>query len=450
MNVVRQDVDALNAILKVEIAPADYQGKVKSSLEKYRKTAKVPGFRPGNVPFGMIQKQYGKAVLAEELNKMVNNALYDFIQSNKIEILGNPIPKEDADVVGDFNQPDNFEFQYEIGLSPQFEVALSAKNKFDYVKVKIDKTLVDKQLNDLTRRYGKLVDAEKVSKGDMLLVQFVELNDDESIKEAGVLHSSTISMEFLTDDKTKKSFIGKAKGDKLIVDPAKVSRGGNDTASMLGIKEADLTSISNKFQVTINEIKQMIPAELNQELFDKLFGPGNVNSEKELRDRITVDLENMFKNDSDRLLTKSIYDDLLKNTKVELPNTFLKKWIKVSNEKQISEEQIEKEYDNYAKGLAWQLIQTKIFKSNDIKLDQAEVVEFTKGLLVSNYAQYGIPAPEDNELTQSALQVLKNKDEANHIYDMIAEKKMTDYFKATVTLKDKELTYDDFVAYASK
>jgi trigger factor len=271
MNVIRQDVDALNAVLKVQIAPEDYQTKVKTTLDKYRKTAKIPGFRPGHVPFGMIQKQYGKAVLAEELNKIVNDGLYKFIEENKIEILGNPIPKEGTEVQGSFDQPNTFEFEYEIGLTPSIDVPLSAKSKYDYVKVKIDNPLIDKQVDDLRRRYGKLISVDSIGEGDMILAQFVELKEDSSIKEGGILHSSTISMEFVKDAKVKAELVGKKKGDKVVVDPASVSRGGKDTAAMLGIKEEDLETISDKFQMTINEIKQMEMAELNQELFDKLF-----------------------------------------------------------------------------------------------------------------------------------------------------------------------------------
>jgi len=450
MKVIRQDIDALNAELKVQVAPEDYQSKVKATLEKYRKTAKIPGFRPGNVPMGMIEKQYGKSVLADELNKLVNDSLYKFIQENKIEILGNPIPKENADVKGDFEKPSTFEFEYQIGLTPTIEVPLSSKSKFDYVKVKIDKDLVDKQIEDLRRRYGKLISSTEVADKDLILAQFVELNENGEIKEAGIMHSSTISMEFVEDKTTAKALTGAKVGDKVVVDPAKVSRGGKDTAAMLGIKEDDLASISNAFQMTITEIKKMELADLNQELFDKLFGQGGVTSETELRARISEDLANMFNNDSDRLLTRSIYDNLLETTKVQLPDSFLKRWIKLSNEKPITEEQIEADYAGYAKSLKWQLIQGTIFKTNEIKLDNQEAIEYTKGLLVSNYAQYGIPAPEDKELTKSAMEVLQNKEEATRIFDMLAESKLVNYFKSTVKLNEKEVSYDAFVELASK
>ncbi|MDG1148328.1 MAG: hypothetical protein P8N52_08505 [Crocinitomicaceae bacterium] len=334
-------------------------------------------------------------------------------------------------------------------MAPEIKVALSSKSKFDYVKVKVDKKLIDQQIGDLTRRYGKLISSDAVGERDMILAQFVELNEENEILEGGIMHSSTISMEFVNDAKVKKQLTGKKVGDKVTVDPATVSRGGADTASMLGIEESALETISKNFQMTITEVKVMEPAELTTELFDKLFGEGTVKDEKEFIARVKSDLENMFVNDSNRLLTKAVYENLMDKTKVELPDNFLKRWIKLSNEKEVSEEQIESEYDDYAKGLKWQIIQGNIFKANDIKLENDEVIEFTKGLLVSNYAQYGMPAPEDKELTASAMQVLQNKEEANRVYDMMAEQKLTTFFKDTVKLVEKEISYDDFVKLAS-
>jgi trigger factor len=217
---------------------------------------------------------------------------------------------------------------------------------------------------------------------------------------------------------------------------------------MLGIKEDELDNISDQFEITINEVKVMEPAELNQELFDKLFGEGNVKSEKEMRERIVEDLKNMFEKDSDKILTRRITNDLIEKTKIDLPDDFLKRWIQASQKEQVSMEEIEKDYPNYQRGLKWQLIQNQIFKSNDIKIEQEEAVNFTKGLLVNQYAQYGMPAPEDAELTMSAQQVLSDKKESQQIFDMLAEQKMTTFFKETVKLKDKEVDYDEYVKIA--
>ncbi len=448
MNVERHDIDALNAQLKVVINPEDYQNKVKASLEKYRKTAKIPGFRPGHVPAGLIQKQYGKSVLADELNNQVNEALNKFLTENKVDILGNPIPNDKEEVKGDFENPDTFEFTYDIGLAPNVEVKLDGKSKFDYVKIKVDKDLVEKQMDDLRRRYGKMNSADVVEEKDLVMGQFVELNEDKSIKEGGILHSSTISTEFLEDAATQKLFIGKKVGDKVVVNPMKVSRGEKDTAAMLGIKEEELANISDKFQVTINEIKRMELAELNEELYTKLYN-GEVKNEEEMRARISTDLEGMFVADSDRLLTKAVYENLIEKTKIDLPDEFMKRWIQMSNEKPITAEEVEEHYESYAKNLKWQLIQGNIFKTNDIKLDNQEVIDYTKSLLASNYAQYGMPAPEDAELTKSAMEVLKNREESNRIFDMMAEQKLMHFFKNTVKLKEKEVSYDEFVEMAN-
>ena len=312
----------------------------------------------------------------------------------------------------------------------------------------IDETLVSKQIEDLRRRYGKLISSQAVNDTDLILAQFVELKADDSILEGGILHSSTISMEFIEDEKTKKALLGKAIGDKLIISPELVSRGGKDTAAMLGIKEEELENISDKFQMTINEIKRMEMAELSQELYDRLFGEGKINSEAELKIKIAEDLKGMFINDSDRLLARSIFEDLIENTKIELPDAFLKRWIRLSNEKPILPEQIDAEYDGYAKNLKWQLIQGTIFKSNNLKLENQEIIDFTKSILISNFAQYGMPAPEDKELTETAIGLLSKQEESTRILEMIADQKITEFFKATVQLKDREVSYDAFMELA--
>lgn len=448
MNIIREEVDALNAVLKVKISSEDYQIKVKNALEKYRKTAKIPGFRPGHVPFSLIQKQYGKAVLAEELNKLTNDSLYAYISENNLNILGNPIPKADAEVVGSFDQPNDFEFSFEIGYSPIFELPISSKSSFDYNKVKVDNSLIDKQIEDLRRRYGKLVSSELVGDKDMLIGKFNELDENGNLKENGIEHSATISLEFIDDKKIVKQFNGKKVSEELDLDPRLVSKGDKDLASMLGIEEQHVAEISKNFKFTISEIKRMEMADLNEDLFNKLFLPGEVTSETALRERIAGDLEKMFSGDTDRMLTRDVYTYLMDKTKIEFPEAFLKRWIKLSNEKPVTEDEIERDFSNYLQSLKWQLIQTKIFKDNNIQLTNQEVIDYTKELLAGNYAQYGIPAPEDAELTETAVRLLKNKEQANGIYDKLAEQKLTDYFKSTVSLKSKEVPYDDFLALA--
>ena len=450
MKVLQESVDKLNAVLKVEIKSEDYQNIVKASLEKYRKSAKVPGFRPGKVPFGMIQKQYGKSVLAEELNKLANDSLYKFITEEKLEILGNPIPTADETFKGDMENPGDFEFAYEIGFSPKFDIPLSSRKSIEYFAVKVDNKLISDQIEDLRRRYGKMESTPEVGEKDMVMGLFRELDASGAPKENGVVNNSTISMEFIKDKKATKSLMGIKVDAAIELDPRTVSKDEKDLASMLGIEEAAIAGISKKFKFTVNDIKRMELAELNEELYDKLFPNQNVKTESDMKAKVTTDLENMFKTDSDRLFTQSVYDFLMDKTKMTLPESFLKRWIKLSNEKPIDDETLNKEFDGYLKSMKWQLIQGRIFKENDIQISNEEVMDFTKSLLVSNYAQYGMPAPDDKELSETAMRLLKDKEQVNGIYDRITEKKLSDYFQANVPMKEKKLSYDDFVKKASK
>ena len=450
MKVLQESVDKLNAVLKVEIKSEDYQNIVKASLEKYRKSAKVPGFRPGKVPFGMIQKQYGKSVLAEELNKLANDSLYKFITEEKLEILGNPIPTADETFTGDMENPGDFEFAYELGFSPKFDIPLSSRKSIEYFAVKVDNKLISDQIEDLRRRYGKMESTPEVGEKDMVMGLFRELDASGAPKENGVENNSTISMEFIKDKKATKSLMGMKVDAAIELDPRAVSKDEKDLASMLGIEEAAIAGISKKFKFTVNDIKRMELAELNEELYDKLFPNQNVKTESDMKAKVTTDLENMFKTDSDRLFTQSVYDFLMDKTKMTLPESFLKRWIKLSNEKPIDDETLNKEFDGYLKSMKWQLIQGRIFKENDIQISNEEVMDFTKSLLVSNYAQYGMPAPDDKELSETAMRLLKDKEQVNGIYDRITEKKLSDYFQANVPMKEKKLSYDDFVKKASK
>jgi trigger factor len=448
MNIVREDLKDGIALLKIQISTPDYADKVNASLEKYRKTAKVPGFRPGKVPASFVKQQFGKSVLAEELNRIVGDSIQTYINDNKIDILGQPIPSTE-EVKGDFNNPSDFEFSFEIGLTPTFEIPLTSSTKFNYNKVNVDGDLVTKQLDDIRRRYGKIVSSEKVGENELILAQFTELNADGTEKEGGITNSSTVSMEFVEDKKVKKELLDKKIGDVVVVDPRTVSKGESDMKAMLGLKADDTTEIGSKYALKINEIKHIELAELNQELFDKLFGAGEVSSEADLKNRIKNDLEEMFNNDSDRLVMRDAYNHLMDNTTVNLPSDFLKRWITLSAEKPITTQELDEQFPEYEKSMKWQLIQGKIFKDNNLQLKQDEVIGYTKGLLAKQYAQYGIPAPEDKELTDSAMQVLKNQEESARIYDMIAESKLIEYVKSTAKLADKKISYDEFVELAN-
>jgi trigger factor len=450
MNVIRQEIDALNGLLIVEINPTDYSQKVKNTLEKHRKTANIPGFRPGHTPAGIIEKRYGKAVLAETLNTLANESVYGFIRENSLDILGNAIPSATHAMEGSFDQPGTFKFTYEIGMAPTFDYQSVLTKGIEYHTVRVDDNLVSQQIEDIQRRYGKMISVDEAGPKDLVVGTFTELEADGTVKPEGISHSTTLSIEFIENLDAKQSLIGKKLGDQFSLDPSTVSKDDADKASLLGLTPETLPSNEVAFEFKITDIKRMELAELTADLFAKLFQDGEITDEAGLRARLSKDLEQMFERDADRLMTRKVYDALINDVKMTFPEPFLKRWIKLSATTPIADEDIEKEFEAYLKSLKWQLIQTKIFKDSDTKLVYEEVLAFTKGLLISNYAQYGIPAPEDAELEASARELLTKKEQANSIYDQLAEEKLTQYFKTNASLKMKPLSYDDFLAEMKK
>jgi trigger factor len=449
MDIKQEKIDDLNALLRVKIGPEDYSEKVDETLKNYRKQANIPGFRTGKVPMGLIKKKYGPSVVAEEVNKAINNALYEHITDNKVDILGNPMPKDDPENQVDWENPADMEFTYEIGLAPAFDVKLSKKDKVTYHKVIVDETVVNQQIEDFAKRYGKLVPADLSEDKDMLLGAFKELDGNGADKEGGILHTSTISVEMLDDKKMQKKLTGMKVGDSLVLNPDDVSKGEADKAAMLGITKDDLEGISNEFQYTVTEIKRMQPAAVNVQLFDKIYGEGNVTTEEDFRNKIKEEMASMFNKDSDKVFKRDLSDSLIKKLKLSLPDKFLKRWIQASNENEVTAEQIEEEYEQYSKQLKWQLIENKIIADNDLKVEQEEVVEYTKGLLIQQYAQYGMPAPEEEMLAESAVKVLENQDEAKKVYEAIYERKIVDFAKENMKINEKEMSYEDFVKVAT-
>lgn len=449
MNITQEKIDDLNAVIKVELKEADYKDKVDTVLKDYRKKASLPGFRKGHVPMGMVKKMVGVNALVEEINKILSDSLNEYLSKEKLDVLGNPLPKlEDQEKIDWENQKD-FEFKYDVGLAPQFDLKLSDKYKFDYYKIKVDKKDLDKQMADIAKRYGKMSNPEVAEASDMLYGQFVEL-DGKEIKEGGIMHSSIIVIESVTDKKLKEELVGKKGGDVVDLDVKKISEHEADQAAAIGVKVGELKDIKSKFRFTVEKINRIEPAEMNQELFDKVFGPNQVKSEEEFRTKLEEQMSQGLVTESERKLKADVQIELLDKLKLSLPDGFLKRWIAASNEKPITPEQIEAEYDEYAKGLKWQLIENKIIQDNDIKVSHEEVVEHTKGLLKQQMASMGMPTDNEDELGETANRVLQNQEEARNIYMMMYDQKLMALFKSTFKLKEKELSYEEFIKVVSK
>jgi len=445
MNITQEKVDDLNAIIKVQLNQADYQEKVDKILKDHRKKANVPGFRQGHVPMGMIKKMVGTNVIVDEINKILSESLQNYLTEEKLDVLGSPLPKlEDQNAIDWENQKD-FEFKYEVGLAPQFKIEINDKFKFNTYKIKVAEKDVNKYIADVAKRYGKMTNPAIAAAEDMLFGKFEELDGKGEIVEGGISNSSVIIIEAVTDKKLQKSLVGAKAGDVFNLDPKKISEHETDQASALGVDTTQLKSIIAKFKYTVEKINHVTPAAINQDLFDKVFGPKTVNSEEEFISKISDELSKGLSVDSDRKLKADIQNKLIEKLKLSLPNEFLKKWIVASNEKPILPEQVDAEYDEYAKSLTWQLIENKIIKENNITVSNEEVIEHTKGLLAQQMAGMGLPANNDDELTETANRVLQNKEEARNIFAMLYDNKLMDLYKKSFKLKEKEISYEDFI-----
>lgn len=445
MNVTQEKIDDLNAIIKIKLTPEDYKDNFDKKLKEYTRTVAMPGFRPGKAPVGMIKKKYGQSILADELNKMINEALQSHLTENNLPVLGNPLPSDEHTKVDSWDEKSDFEFGYQIGLAPEFDLKVSKKDKVNYYTIKIDDETIDKQIEDFTKRYGTMVPVEQSQEEDMIYGSFSELDENGNIIEGGIQAKSTISVPFVEDKATKKLLVGLKKDDVITVDPRKVSKGEADMAAMLHIKKDEAGNVTNNFQFQVEEIKRMEKAPLDQDLFDKVVGKDTVKNEKEFKAKVSEDMAKAYVNDSERLFQKTASDVLLKKLDLTLPDEFLKRWIMQTNEKPITEEQLEKEYDGYADQLKWQLIENKIIQENEIKVEIDEVKDYTRGLLISQYAQYGMPAPDDSVLEENVNGVLQNQQELKNIFDHLYKNKVFSYLKANVKLEEKEISQEEFI-----
>ncbi len=444
MNISKEQIDELNALVKVKLGPEDYEARVEGTLKDYSKKVSMPGFRPGKVPMGMVKKMYGKSVLADELNKILNDSLYKYLKDENLEILGNPLPS-DTESPLDFENQKEFEFIYEIGLAPRFDVSLSEKDKFTYYTVRIDETLVDKYVQDLSRRYGKLVNPEVSAAGDWLTGDLTELDAAGEILAGGVFKQVSVFTERLKGEKLKNLLQGKKAEEKLMLSP-EIWEENEDLDYFMKISGQESDAGKTKsYALSLKSINRMEGAEINQELFDKIYGENRVNSVEEFRARVRQDLERMFAGDSDTKFRNEVRKTLLNRLSLSLPDKFLKRWIISINEKPITPQQVEEEYPTYSDQLKWQLIENKILKENEIKISSDEAIEYVKELVRAEYMKMGRTDVSDNELAEVSKRVLEKEEEAKKIFDQLYDRRLLQLYKEKCTLEPKEVSYEEFV-----
>lgn len=435
MNITRNNVDALNAVVTVEVSKNDYASKVEKVLADYRKNASIPGFRKGAVPMSLIQKQYGKAVLLEEVNKLLQENLNSYLVEEKLDILGNPLPK----ITEEFNwDSEDYKFEFELGLAPEFNVDLTAKNNLTQYKIIADDTMLNAQVARIQKQYGKIVSQTEVAEGNDVSGVFTN-------EERGINNRTTLDMELFADKKTAKVFIGKKVGDTVVLKTKGLFNDDHKLMDVLAIGHDDVHGLDIEVNFTIDEVIASEPAELNQELFDKLFGPDVVHSLDELKAKIKEDAENQFVQQSNQKFLNDVTEFLIETTKFDLPAEFLKKWIQTAGENPLSPEQAEEEYARSENGLRYQLIEGKVITENGLQITFEELKDYTSGLIKKQMAQFGQMNPTDEDVQGIVARVMSNQDEVKRLSEQVMNEKMLNLFKDKVKAKTKEVNYEDFI-----
>ena len=435
MEITKKDIDSLNAVLTVAVKEEDYSGKVQKILTDYRKTANIPGFRKGHVPMGMVKKQYGKAVLVEEVNKILQEALHNYLTEEKLDVLGNPLPKNDTEI--DWDTP-NFSFDFELGLSPKFEVDVVGKKAITHYNIVADDKMINDQVTSIRKQYGKLIAKNEVEKNDEITGVFTN-------EEKGIDKNTSFPLEIIKGKTQAKKFIGAKVGDVLVLKTKGLFADDHQNQTYLDVSHDDAHGLDIEVNFEIKEVNKREMAELNQDFFDKIFGKDVVKTKEELKAKIKEDAERQFIQQSDQKLMDEVVESLISNTKFDLPGEFLTRWIQSSGKSPMTEEEAKVEYEKSEKGLRFQLIEGKIRKDNDIQVSFDELKDHSKNLIKGQMAQYGQANPSEEELDSIAARIMSNQEEVKRLSEQLNSQKLLNFFKETTKLKTKEITYDKFI-----
>ncbi len=444
MNIVRKDLDQNNAILTLQIVKADYAEKVAKSLREYSKKANIPGFRPGKIPAGLVQKMYGKAMVAEEINKIVSDELYKYIHDNKINMLGEPLPNETDQKVIDFNTDEEFEFIFDIALAPEFEVELSAKDKIDFYSIAVSDEMIENQVKSYTGRYGKYIQEEVVEANDMLKGELLELADGKVNEEGIKVIDAVLTPSVMADETIKAQFTGAAKGAVIVFNPSKAFVNETEISTLLKISKDEVKDVVSDFQFTIQGITRYHESEIDQEFFDKIYEPGTVTTEEEFRARIKANIEENLASDSDYKFGVDAQKALLeKYNYLTFPDAFLKRWVLATN-KNLTPETLEVDFPKMIEDLKWQLIKDKLVKNFEIKVENEDVEDYAKKITKAQFAQYGMVGMDDELISNYAKDMLKKEETLKGIVDRVVDNKVYNSVKQVVTINTKSVTIEEF------
>ncbi|WP_300901217.1 trigger factor [uncultured Bacteroides sp.] len=446
MNVSLQNIDKVSALLTVKLEKADYQEKVDKSLKGIRQKAQVPGFRKGMVPMSLVKKMYGKSVIAEEVNKTLSEAVYKYIQDNKVNILGEPLPNEDKQPDIDFDTMEEFEFLFDIALAPEFKAEVTAEDEVDYYTIEVTDEMVDNQVKAYTQRTGKYEQVEAYEANDMLKGLIAELDENGNTKEGGVQVEGAVMMpSYMKNDEQKAIFANAKVNDVLVFNPYTAWDGNaTELASLLKIDKEAAAEMKSNFSYQVTEITRFVPGELNQEIFDQVCGEGVVKTEEEFRAKVKEVIANQFVVDGDYKFLIDARKMLMEKVgKLEFPDALLKRIMRLNNQDK-DEKFVEDNYEKSLEELTWHLIKEQLVEANGIKVEQEDVANMAKEATRAQFAQYGMMSVPEDILENYAKEMLKKKESVEGLVNRVIETKLASALKSQVKLNNKSISAEEF------
>lgn len=432
MNYKENKIDDLNLQLGITVEKADYEEKRKKKLNDFRRKADIKGFRKGYAPLSLVEKMYGGTALSESINEVVTDALNKYIDDNKLNILGEPLPSENS-TENDWENSDSFTFDFDLGLAPKLEITVSAEDKITYYDATISAKAKEEYRSNLLKQYGKLVDTETIGSEDIFTANFEQ--GETKVENTYVALRSVA-------EGAKELFIGKKAGDVLDVDVNATFENETDRAAMLKIEKSELASYDPVWKMTVVEVKTFVDAEPNQETFDLIFGAGEVKDEKEFESKIKERIAAEYKQESDFRFNTDSREYFINKANIALPEAFLKRWIYEANEHKFTMEEIEKDFEPFLKDFRWQMIRNYILKEQNLKVEKEDLIAEAKVLAAYQFAMYGLNNVPEENLAQFAQNILQDEKQAQRIYEKVQDDKVTDYVKATVTIEKKKISIE--------
>ncbi len=444
MNITKNQIDNLNATIKIELGKEDYAERVEKALKDYQKKVVVNGFRQGKTPMGMVKKMYGKSLLVEELNNVLGEALNNYIKDNDLQILGEPLPNETEQKPFDLDGG-NFEFLYDIALSPEVNAKMSKREKVPYYIIKVDDEMVDKQIEGICKNNGNMVVVDEIAGDEFLKGELIELNENGEVKEDGIKNEdASMSLHYMKDEEALNAFKGKKVGEEVKFNAVKAYPNKTDFAAMLGISKEDAEKSGENYCFIIKEIKRYVDAEVNEELFTKLYGEGAVKDVADFRARVKEDIEKQLKGHSEYRFTIDAKDKFVKkNEDVVLPEAFLKRWIVAVNENMTAEE-VERDFDGYRDEFKWQLVKSAIMKEHDVKVETEDMKAEARQIAAAQLQQYGLYGLTDEQLDGFAARLLEDEKQRHNLYERAMDNKVFAVIRENMKLEEQEISMADF------